>query len=377
MVEAKLQIVLRRATTAQFPAAMACLKIPFPDYSLDIVADGGLRLVLPSADFAAERVSGDSRRELSRGASICAVADYTDTRLTLRLDSSAQEAWSFTQEGVAIVQELNGVVAKTSRGIFQATSARGLSWTIEREEFGKAFDPAKSLLPLLSKGISAPVLGTQPSGLSVPLSTREKPHGAELKVGLRFQKKIPQGTPLFGGVTTGGHLEVATDFQHHFSVEVIAGVRIAGIFPGGAFFKVEFEALPRNVLPGTDNTVSAGTKADVVLAVGVYATEEHKMLPFEFEWELFLGIGFVREGQPGTTSIGLGIIFHAAGSVQYPAAAALVEVGVKVEGQGLVAFENEETIIVCKGSLAIEIAVAFILDIEWEIVEGEIARLTV
>jgi hypothetical protein len=364
------------ATLAVFPPTLLCLKVPFPDYALEILGEGRLRLALPSSTFPAERVSGDPRRELSNSTPIRTFADYAATRFALTLDSSLPQPWSFKQEGVAIVQEREGVVAMTSHGTFRASSEETIRWTLVREDFGAAFAEPKALFPLLSNGVTSGS-GLPSGGATVPLSTTEKPEGPNPKIGLRWEFEIPEGVPTFIGHTTGGHIEIITDFQRHFSLEVVVGIAVAVVFPAGALLKVEFEALRRHVLPGNDNTVEVGPKSELTLAIGVYV-ENHYPVPFpfplQFNWEVFLGIGFAIEGQPGTTSIGIGIIFQAAGSVQYPHGFALVEVGVKVEGQGLIAFENDDTFIVCKGSLAIEITVAFILDIEWEIVEGEICK---
>ena len=53
------------ATAAVFPSALACLKIPFPNYSLDIVGESQFRLSFPA--FATQLVSGGARRQVSRG----------------------------------------------------------------------------------------------------------------------------------------------------------------------------------------------------------------------------------------------------------------------------------------------------------------------
>jgi hypothetical protein len=45
---------------------------------------------------------------------------------------------------------------------------------------------------------------------------------------------------------------------------------------------------------------------------------------------------------------------------------------VKVEGQGLIEFRGGDQFLILKGSLAIEITIAFVLNIEWEIVEGTV-----
>ena len=316
------------------------------------------------------------RREISQGASIRTFSDYTNTRFTIALDSSAPKSWSYEQIGVAMVQELDGVHAKTSHGIFHASSTEAIRWTLVQEEFGDLFAEPKTLFPLFNSGVT-PGPGL-PSGVAtVPLETSKESEGPNPKIGLRLELDIEKGIPTFIGHTTGGHLEIITDFQRFFSMEVVIGIAIAEIFPEVAFFKMEFEALRRKALPHSDTTVRAGSKAELVLAIGVYISDKHPVpfpFPHQFNWDIFIGIGFALERSPGEKSVGLGIIFQASGSVQYPLGFALAEVGVNVEGQGLISFQDGDTFIVCKGSLSIEITVAFLLDIEWEIVEGEIYK---
>lgn len=350
------------ASPSVFPSALACLRIPFPDYSLEVLGEGRLRLSLASHTFAAERVAGISTRELSTSPSFRAFVDYANTRITLTLDSTASPSWTYEQAGVAIVQELNGAVAKTSHGKFRATSMETIQWTLLREEFGDVFARAKTLFPLLNQGITSS-LGTPSdgSGLTVPLSTSEKPEGPNPKIGLRVAFEIEKNIPTFIGRTTGGHLEIITDFQRFFALEIIVEIRVAEFFPGGALLKLEFEALRRKALPKSETSVKApGPKSGVTLAIGIAHSANYKALPFQFNWEIFIGSGFVAESQPGSASLALGIIFQASGSIQYPANPepeagiidfALVEIGVNVEGQGLVTeLEDGSTAIVCKGT---------------------------
>jgi hypothetical protein len=360
------------ATSAVFPSTMSCLEIPFSNYSLDIIGESQFRLVLSAPTFAAQRVAGGLKRELSKGASIRTFADYTNTRFTVMLDSAASQSWSYEETGVAIVQERDGVHAKTSHGVFRASSTEAVRWILTREEFGDLFAKAKTLLPLLSTGISGP--GTIPPGGGIvipgtampPLTTAEGPNP---KIGVRIEKEIPDKVPVFIGVTQGGNVEIIFAFERFFSLEVVVGILIAGIFPAGALLKFESETLRRS-----DTNVTAGHKLEFVLAIGIQVEGEFQALvpfPHRYNWKVFIGIGFATESGDG---VGLGIIFQASGSVQYPGEVALVEVGVNVEGQGLVSFEDVDTFIVCKGSLSIEITVAFLLDIEWEITEGEIFK---
>jgi hypothetical protein len=360
------------ATSAVFPAPFACLEIPFPNYSLDIVGESQLRLTMPSATFPARRVSNEPRRELSRGASIRTFVDYTDTRFTLRLDSRAPQTWTYEQTGVAIIQERDRVHVRTSHGIFRASSTEAVRWILTREEFGDLFAEAKTLLPLLRTGISGP--GTFPTGGGIVIPDTAMPpltiaEGPNPKIGFRIEKEIPDKVPVFIGVTLGGSVEIIFLFEEFFSLEVVVGILVAGIFPAGGLLKFESETLrhPRS-------NVSARDKLEFVLAIGIQVEGEFQALvpfPHRYNWKIFLGIGFAVETGQG---VGVGIIFQASGTVQYPGEVSLVEVGVNVEGQGLLSFDNGDTFIVCKGSLSIEITVAFLLDIEWEITEGEIYK---
>ncbi|MGB7839875.1 MAG: hypothetical protein WBL40_17380, partial [Terrimicrobiaceae bacterium] len=154
------------ATSSVFPAAFACLKIPVANYSLDIIGESQFRLTLPA--FAAQLVSGNSRRELARGVSTSILVDYTDTRFTIALDSAASESWSHHQSGVAIVQRRSGLDAMTSKGVFRASSAEATRWTLLRQVFGDTFADAKNLMPLMKHGISGPAAGSPGGSIVVP-----------------------------------------------------------------------------------------------------------------------------------------------------------------------------------------------------------------
>jgi len=151
-----------------FPAPLTCLRVPFVNYALEILGESQLRLVLPSATFGAQPVSGNVRRELSAGASTRILSDYTNTRITVALDSLAPQTFRYEQTGVAIVQEKDGVHAKTSRGRFHASSAETTRWTLEAEEFGPLFDRPKNLMPMFSSSDLAGAL--PPEGATVPLN---------------------------------------------------------------------------------------------------------------------------------------------------------------------------------------------------------------
>ena len=86
---------------ALFPPALTCLRVPFANYALEVPGESQLRLVLPSATFAAQPVSGNLRRELSAGASTRILSDYTNTRITVALDSSAPNSFTYEETGVA------------------------------------------------------------------------------------------------------------------------------------------------------------------------------------------------------------------------------------------------------------------------------------
>lgn len=361
-----------------FPAALTCLRVPFVNYLLDIPGEGQLRLVLPSATFAAQPVSGKMRRELSLGSSTRLLADYTNTRITVLLDSSAPKAFTYDETGVALVQEENGVHAKTSRGHFHASSAEAAGWTLEAEEFGPLFDNVKSFMPMFA---SFDLAGTlPPKGATAPLETTEEPSGPNPKIGLKISKDVPKGQPMYIGTTTGGKIEIGTDFQNFFSIEAVVGIMIPGSFPGGVYFKYEATALKRALQPGSDKKVKAGSKETLVLAIGVYKEGDFLLTPYPLQvnWTIFAGFAFTHLSKPGQVSVGVGITFVANGTVQYPPGEfTLAEVGVKVEGQGLIEFRAGDKFLILKGSLSIEITVAMFLDMEWEIAEGTIGEVQV
>jgi len=179
---------------------------------------------------------------------------------------------------------------------------------------------------------------------------------------------------MFIGTTTGGHIELVTDLGSFVSIEAVVGICIAGVFPGGVFFKFESKALKRTLGPGSDTKIKAGSEQKLILAIGLYKHGKFPLTPtLEANWAIFAGIAFTHEAKPGEKSVGVGIVFVASGSVQYPPGEfALAEVGVKVEGQGLIEFRGGDQFLILKGSIAIEITIAVVLDIEWEIVEGTV-----
>ena len=186
------------ATSALFPSALACLKIPFANYSLEIVGESQFRLSLPA--FTAQLVSGGARREVSRGVPTSIFADYSDTRFAIKLDSAAAESWSYEQSGVAIVYERNGLNAMTSEGVLRASSSEATRWILWRQVFGDVFADAKDLLPLLKRGISSPVAGPPGGAIiiprgndTVPLSAFES-DGCETQTGCAAGIRNPRGS---------------------------------------------------------------------------------------------------------------------------------------------------------------------------------------
>ena len=358
---------------APFPSALTCLRVPFANYSLEVPGESQLRLVLPTATFAAQPVSGNLRRELSTGSSTRLLADYTNTRITVLLDSSAPNSFSYDETGVALVQEEDGVHAKTSRGRFHASSVETTRWTLEAEEFGPLFDTPKNIMPMFASSNLAGSLS--PGGSTVPLDTTAEAHGPNPKIGVRIKWDVPEHQPMFIGTTTGGHIEGVTDFQSFGSIEAVVGICVAKVFPGGVFFKFESKALKRPAAPGSDNKLKAGSEQKLILSIGVYKDGHFLLTPYPLEahWAIFVGIAFTHDAKPGEKSVGVGIVFIASGSVQYPPGKfSLAEVGVKVEGQGLIEFRGGNQFLILKGSIALEFTVAYVLDIEWEIVEGTV-----
>jgi hypothetical protein len=210
----------------------------------------------------------------------------------------------------------------------------------------------------------------------VPIEATEAEHGPNPKIGIRIAKEVPKRVPMYIGVTTGGHIEMVTDFRNFVSIEALVGILVKPGFPGGVFFKFESKALKRPAAPGSDIKLKAGSEQELVLAIGFYKEGDFHLTPcLEAHWSIFAGIAFTHEAKPGEHSCGVGIIFIASGAVHYPSGEfALAEVGVKVEGQGLIEFRGGDQFLILKGSIALEITLAVLLEIEWEIVEGTICE---
>jgi hypothetical protein len=179
---------------------------------------------------------------------------------------------------------------------------------------------------------------------------------------------------MFIGTLDGGKIEIATDFQNFFGIEVVVSIVIAELFPGAVYFKYEAEARKRT-LPGTDVKEKVDSKEKLILALGVYADGDFPIVgtPFQLTWDVFFGIGFTHDAIGGKKAVGLGIVFVVNGSVQYVVATrALAEVGLKVEGQGIIEFRAGDQFIVLRGAISFEITIAFVIDIEWELAEGTV-----
>ena len=190
---------------------------------------------------------------------------------------------------------------------------------------------------------------------------------------------------LIFATITGGHIEIKLNLwdykSHYFSMEVVIAAVFFKVFPLSFFFKMELETLRRPTYMGSQSMVSAGNKREVILAVGMYAKSEFAIatpFPLKFKWEVFIGIGLLEEkSESGKQEFHGVIVFKAAGSVSYPGEAALVEAGLEVEGQCLIVKgpPGGTDVLVCRGKLAIELCVAVLLEIEWEIAEGKVLEL--
>jgi hypothetical protein len=267
-----------------------------------------------------------------------------------------------------VVLEEDGVHAKTSRGRFHASSVETTRWTLEAEEFGPLFDTPKRMMPMFT---SSDLFGDiPPGGITVPLETTEGAHGP--KIGLKIKSELPHMLHLkIKGIfkITGGEIDIGTDFNNFYSIEARLDMVFFEVMPASFFFKYEAHGL-RGLrrTPGSDKKL--------ILAIGAYGEGDFLLtLSLEAHWTIFVGIAFTDIAKPGEkNSLGFGIIFIVSGSVQYPPGQfALAEVGVKVEGQGLIEDRGGGSqFLILKGSIAIEITIAYLLEIEWEIAEGTV-----
>jgi hypothetical protein len=211
--------------------------------------------------------------------------------------------------------------------------------------------------------------GSLPSGgAPAPLEANNKAEGRKTKFGLKREIAIPPEIPMLIGVTgKDGYLELATDFQTFFSIDLILQILIAHLFPAAARFKYEAEAL-KETIPGTTHETKVGAKEELQLAIGFIAASPP--IPFlfvELEFSIFAGIGFVHENEPGESSVGVGVVFSIKGTASYPSKVInLASAGITVEGQGVFAFRGGDTFLVLKGTVAVDICVALAFNVEFE-----------
>ena len=356
-----------------FPSALSCLEIPFSNYSLEIAGEGGLRLVLPSSDFAAVRVAGGVERDLGNSATTRFYVDYTNTRIILSLDSTSVQSWSYEQNGLAIVNESDGARVKTSRGSIFANSSVAPRFILLSEEFGEALDQAKPIMPLFS---SSSLAGLIPSGgATVPFDASAAKE-ATVKAGIKVGIGIPENLPLIIGTTLGGgFIELTTNLHSFFSLEVVAPILVMEVFHGSVRFKYEAEAL-KQPLPGSSFNVASGTKKSLILAVGAFAEGDFPLSVFQLNFKVFFGLGFIHENKPGEKSVSVAAFFSAQGSVEFPIGPiTLAEAGLKVEGQGTIRSEGGDQVLELKGKIAFELTVALFLDIEFSTDDTTVANI--
>lgn len=362
-------------STGLFPAVNACLKVPFANWSLEVPAPAQLRLALPQDTFPAVRVAGGLHRELSASSSSRQYVDYSNTRVTVRLDSTAAKTWEYSQTDVDLVYFTDGGHVKTSRGRYVCSSLERATFTLDSEAYGSALNPAKSLDLFSSTSMMGGLGG---GGGTAPMDTSEG-EGPNPKVGLKIdiKFKLPKGAPTGVGFITGGHVEIGTDFRNYFKLDIILATTVALIFPLAGKCQYEVEQLKKPAFPGSSTHIKAGEKHELVLAIGFHADGKTHFGPFEVEWELFIGVGFILERKPSTgLSVGIGFVFYAKLTIQYPNGLfSLVEAGVSVEGQAILLFEAGDVFLVCRGKLAFELTLAFVLNIEYELPEAELAKL--
>ena len=185
----------------------------------------------------------------------------------------------------------------------------------------------------------------------------------------------PRTNQCISGRPRAGTLKSLLTFGTSSPSKLSSVLRSRKRFPAESFSNTKRRRSSERSAPGSDTKIKAGSEEELILAIGVYKDGHFELTPYPLEahWAIFAGIAFTHEAKPGEKSVGLGIIFVASGSVQYPPGEfAIAEVGVKVEGQGLIEFRGGDQFLILKGSLAIEFTIAFVLDIEWEIVEGTV-----
>ena len=172
--------------------------------------------------------------------------------------------------------------------------------------------------------------------MAPPLPWDSTPAPSGPHIGLKLTLPIPPGEDVFIGITKkGGYVEIDTDFQTFFSLDIVVTIAVAVLFPGDVKFIYQAEAIKAaKPLPGTSHTETLGAKESLLLAIGVYGDgEDPDLPPLQFNYKVFAGIGFAHESKPGEKSVGVGGVYDVQASVQYPIGPiALVEVGNQSSG---------------------------------------------
>jgi hypothetical protein len=379
-------------STAIFPPASTCLELA-ASYSLQTAGGGGLRLVLPNAEFPATLVAGGTLRDLANTVTTRSYVDYKNTLIKISLDSTNAPSWSYQQTGLAIVNESDGATVKTTQGDIKADSNTAPQFTLIGEKFDQAvFSQVTSIMPIfgttdLGGRIPTNVPGST-AGITTPLDAAHEPAAGEeaVKAGIKIGIGIPEHIPLIIGETLAeGFIEIATNLKSFFSLEMVVPILVAFEFKGSVKFKYEWVALTRPQLPETsqspesDFRLPAGSKETVQLAVGALASAGFKFEipgvgPFQANFKVFFGLGFIHEtGKP----LKVAALFTAEGGVQTLAdpLPPFAQAGLKVEGQGTVETEGGDQLLVLQGKIAFELVVAFIVDIEFSSKETRIAKI--
>lgn len=362
------------SSTGIFPPAATSLEVPFANWTLDVPSEGHLKLSLPSPTFPAIRVTGGSQRDLSLAGGLRMYVDYTNTKFAVTIDSAAATSWAYKHEEIAVVTETNGITAKTTRGRIHADSGAAGVFIIEAEEFGKKFDKVKPILPMFATDDFS---GSIPNGgAPSPLEANNKAEGRKVKFGLKREIEIPSEVPMLIGVTgEHGFIEIGTDFQNFFEIDLVVNCLIAHVAPVACRFKYEAEAL-KETLPGTSHETKVGVKEELQLAIGVVWGYGTPVFIGWFEAKAFIGFGFVSEHAPDESLVGVGSVYMVNGTFHYPNVLTnLASVGLTVEGVSVFTFEGSDLFLVMKGTIAVELSVALVFNIEFEIVDMEILKL--
>jgi hypothetical protein len=370
-------------STAIFPSASTCLELA-ANYSLQTTGGGGLRLVLPNAEFPATLAAGGTLRDLANTVATRSYVDYKNTLIKISLDSTNAQSWSYKQTGLEIVNESDGATVKTTQGDIKADSNTAPQFTLIGEKFDQAFfSQVTSIMPLFG---TTDLRGTiPPTGITTSLDATHEPGAGEgeeglVNAGIKVGIDIPEHIPLFIGETLdGGFIEIKTNLTSSFSLEMIVPIIVAFQFKGSVKFSYEWAALTRPLLPKSSLSVPAGSKETVQLAVGAFASKGFAFPnpvagPFQANFKVFFGLGFIHETpQP----LSVAALFTAEGGVQIPPdpSPAFAQAGLKVEGQGTIETEGGDQRLVLQGKIAFELTVAFIVDIEFSSPQATIAKI--